>query len=134
MLTLNESEAQLFTGKNNLVEAAKALLALGPEYILIKKGGNGSMLYSKDGLFLLHAFPVEKLTDPTGAGDSFAGGLMGALAKSKKTSNEKIRDAMVIGSIIASFGVEEFSLDRFYKLNLSEINQRVTLFKSICKI
>lgn len=134
MLTLNESEAQLFTGKNNLVEAAKTLLTLGPEYILIKKGGNGSMLYSKDSIFLLHAFPVEKLKDPTGAGDSFAGGLMGALAQSKKNSNENIRDAMVIGSIIASFGVEEFSLDRFYKLNQSEINQRVTLFKSMCKI
>ena len=74
------------------------------------------MLYSKDSIFLLHAFPVEKLKDPTG-GDSFAGGLMGDFGTIKKTSNENIRDAMVIGSIIASFGVEEFSLDRFYKLN-----------------
>ena len=85
MLTLNESEAQLFTGEQQLLKAAKALLELGPTYVLIKKGGNGSMLYSREGLFLLHAYPLDTLTDPTGAGDSFAGGLMGALAASGKT-------------------------------------------------
>jgi sugar/nucleoside kinase (ribokinase family) len=117
MLTLNESEAQLFTGEHSLMQAAKALLELGPDYILIKKGGNGSMLYSRDDLFLLHAYPLDTFADPTGAGDSFAGGLMGALAASGKTDAEAIRQAMVYGSVVASFGVEEFSLDRLQRLD-----------------
>ena len=85
MLTLNESEAQLFTGEHSLMQAAKALIELGPNYVLIKKGGNGSMLYSRDDLFLLHAYPLDTFADPTGAGDRFAGGLMGILRHLEKT-------------------------------------------------
>ena len=134
MLTLNESEAQLFTGEHSLMQAAKALLELGPDYILIKKGGNGSMLYSRDDLFLLHAYPLDTFADPTGAGDSFAGGLMGALAASGKTDAEAIRQAMVYGSVVASFGVEEFSLDRLQRLDRDQIEQRLHHFRSICRI
>lgn len=134
MLTLNESEAQLFTGEQQLLKAAKALLELGPTYVLIKKGGNGSMLYSRDGLFLLHAYPLDTLTDPTGAGDSFAGGLMGALAASGKTDLPSIREAMLYGSVVASFGVEAFSLDRFETLDRDQVEARVDAFKSMCRV
>jgi len=134
MLTLNESEAQLFTGEFTLNNAAKQLLELGPEYVLIKKGGNGSMLFTKDDIFLLHAYPLDSFKDPTGAGDTFAGGLMGALAASGKTDKESIRQAMVYGSIAASFGVEEFSLDRLKRLDRETIEARVRKFKEMCRI
>ena len=134
MLTPNESEAQLFTGEQQLLKAAKALLELGPTYVLIKKGGNGSMLYSREGLFLLHAYPLDTLTDPTGAGDSFAGGLMGALAASGKTDLPSIREAMLYGSVVASFGVEAFSSDRFETLDRDQVEARVDAFKSMCRV
>ncbi len=134
MLTLNESEAQLFTGEMTLNKAAKRLLELGPEYVLIKKGGNGSMLFTQDDIFLLHAYPLDSFKDPTGAGDTFAGGLMGALAASGKTDKEAIRQAMVYGSITASFGVEEFSLERLKTLKPGELAARVLEFKEMCRI
>lgn len=134
MLTLNESEAQLFTGEQTLTAAAAQLLKLGPEYVLIKKGGNGSMLFTKDSVFLLHAYPLDHFKDPTGAGDTFAGGLMGALAASGKTDKESIRQAMVYGSIVASFGVEEFSLERLKQLDRAAIEARVDEFKEMCRI
>jgi sugar/nucleoside kinase (ribokinase family) len=134
MLTLNESEARLYTGKHSLIEAAKELLETGPEYVLIKKGGNGSMLFTKEDIFLLHAYPLDSFKDPTGAGDTFAGGLMGALAASGKTDKEAIRQAMVYGSIVASFGVEEFSLDRLKQLDRDEIEIRLAEFKEMCRI
>jgi sugar/nucleoside kinase (ribokinase family) len=134
MLTLNESEAQLFTGEHTLNKAAHQLLQLGPEYVLIKKGGNGSMLFTKDDIFLLHAYPLESFKDPTGAGDTFAGGFMGALAASGRTDKEAIRQAMVYGSIVASFGVEEFSLDRLKQLDRNKIELRVEEFKGMCKL
>ncbi len=134
MLTLNESEAELFTGERTLNKAAHKLLELGPEYVLIKRGGNGSMLFTSNDIFLLHAYPLDHFKDPTGAGDTFAGGLMGALAASGKTDKEAIREAMVYGSITASFGVEEFSLERLQKLNRDEIEIRATEFKEMCRL
>jgi sugar/nucleoside kinase (ribokinase family) len=134
MLTLNESEAQLFTGEFTLNNAAKKLLELGPEYVLIKKGGNGSMLFTTDDVFLLHAYPLDSFKDPTGAGDTFAGGLMGALAASGKSDKEAIRQAMVYGSVVASFGVEEFSLERLKQLDREQIEGRIVEFKEMCRI
>jgi sugar/nucleoside kinase (ribokinase family) len=134
MLTLNESEAQLYTGEHSLTQAAKVLLELGPEYVLIKKGGNGSMLFTQEDVFLLHAYPLDSFKDPTGAGDTFAGGLMGALAASGKTDKEAIRQAMIYGSIVASFGVEEFSLERLTQLNRDQIETRVVDFKEMCRL
>jgi sugar/nucleoside kinase (ribokinase family) len=134
MLTLNESEAQLYTGEHSLTQAAKVLLELGPEYVLIKKGGNGSMLFTQEDVFLLHAYPLDRFKDPTGAGDTFAGGLMGALAASGKTDKEAIRQAMIYGSIVASFGVEEFSLERLTQLNRDQIETRVVDFKEMCRL
>jgi sugar/nucleoside kinase (ribokinase family) len=134
MLTLNESEARLFTGKHALMDAAKALLAMGPRFVLIKKGQSGSMLFSKKGIFLLHAFPLADFKDPTGAGDTFAGGLMGALAESDGTDEKSIRRAMVYGSVTAAFGVEEFSLERLAAINRRQIDARAEQLKSMCCI
>lgn len=134
MLTLNESEAQLFTRAPTLIQAARQLLELGPEYVLIKKGGNGSMLFTRESIFLLHAYPLESFKDPTGAGDTFAGGLMGYLAASGKTDVQSIKNAMVHGSVVASFGVEEFSLHRLTKLNNIDIDNRVDMLKEMCTI
>ena len=134
MLTLNESEAKLFTNKNDIISAAKELLKIGPEYILIKKGANGALLYSKDSIFLLHAYPVEMCCDPTGAGDSFAGGLMGFLANYDSIDKKTIREAMVYGTITASFGIEEFSLSKFQKINRNDIDNRFSKFKEMFKL
>ena len=134
MLTLNESEAKLFTNKNDIISAAKELLKIGPEYILIKKGANGALLYSKDSIFLLHAYPVEICCDPTGAGDSFAGGLMGFLANYDSIDKKTIREAMVYGTITASFGIEEFSLSKFQKINRNDIDNRFSKFKEMFKL
>ena len=92
------------------------------------------MLFTKNDAFLLHAYPLDSFKDPTGAGDTFAGGLMGALAASGKTDKEAIRQAMVYGSIVASFGVEEFSLERLKRLDRDAIETRVREFKEMCRL
>lgn len=134
MLTVNESEARLLTGNASLAGAARCLLELGPRFVLIKKGASGSMLVSHDRVFLLHAYPLEQFDDPTGAGDAFAGGLMGALAESDRTDEEAIRRAMLYGSVVASFGVEQFSLDRLASLTRKEIESRAEELKAMCCI
>lgn len=134
MLTLNESEARLFTGAHSLMDAAEKLLAMGPRFVLIKKGASGSMLFSKESLFLLHAFPLGDFKDPTGAGDTFAGGLMGALAESDQTDEKSIRRAMLYGSVTAAFGVEEFSLERLEALDRTEIEARADQLKAMCRM
>ena len=128
MLTLNESEARLYTNKNDLICAAKELLKIVPDYVLIKKGINGAILYSKDSIFLLHAYPVGACCDPTGAGDSFAGGLMGFLSKYDTINEKTIREAMAYGTITASFGIEEFSLNKFQKISKKDIDNRFSKF------
>lgn len=134
MLTLNESEARLFTGAHSLMDAAETLLGMGPEFVLIKKGASGSMLFSKAGIFLLHAFPLADFKDPTGAGDTFAGGLMGALAEAGGADEKSIRRAMLYGSVTASFGVEEFSLERLATLSRTDIEARAEKLKSMCRM
>jgi sugar/nucleoside kinase (ribokinase family) len=128
MLTLNESEARLFTGSESLTEAAEILLAMGPRFVLIKKGESGSMLVSKETSFSIPAYKLDDFKDPTGAGDTFAGGLMGALAESGQIDEESIRRAMVYGSVTAAFGVEEFSLERLASLDRAQIDARVESF------
>ncbi len=128
MLTLNESEARLFTGSESLTAAADILLAMGPRFVLIKKGESGSMLVSKETSFSIPAYKLDDFKDPTGAGDTFAGGLMGALAESGEIDEESIRRAMVYGSVTAAFGVEEFSLERLASLDRAQIDARVESF------
>lgn len=129
LLTLNESEAHHLTGKAGLVKAAVRLLGMGPRYVLIKKGEHGSALFSDDGVFLLPAFPLLDVKDPTGAGDTFAGGLIGWMAERNRTDEITLRNAMLYGSVVASFGVEDFSLDRLAKLTRKEIETRAAEFR-----
>jgi sugar/nucleoside kinase (ribokinase family) len=124
MLTVNESEARLLTDRHNLLDAAKALLDMGPAFVLIKKGENGSMLFSHKGIYIQPAYPLASVQDPTGAGDTFAGAVMGYLAQHNVWDESSIRRAMLHGSVVASFGVEAFSLERLRGLSAGDIAQR----------
>lgn len=125
----NDAEARAISGEKHLINAAKALKKIGPEIVLIKKGEHGIVAYFENSIFSLPAYPVEKLIDPTGAGDSFAGGFIGYLTKAKKISKNTIKKAIVYGTIIASFNVEGFGTERTSRLTLKEINDRVKKFK-----
>lgn len=133
LLTVNESEARHWTGRHGLLEAARELLKLGPQYVIVKKGEHGSMLVTRSSVFLLPAYPVEDVRDPTGAGDTFAGGFMGRLAAGGRVGESAIRSAMVYGGVVASFGVEAFSLDRLARLTGREIAARVERFRKMCR-
>ncbi len=135
LLTLNDSEARLLTGKHNMRAAAEQILEAGPEYVVIKKGEHGAMLISRDGgVFLVPAYPVDAVVDPTGAGDSFAGAFLGALAKTGEISEDKIRSALLFGSVVASFGVEAFSLERFLSLNATDIEARSGQLRDMIRV
>ena len=134
LLTLNESEARRLSGEHFLPIAAERLLAMGPRYVLIKKGEHGSMLFSQDGMFVLPAFPLNNVQDPTGAGDAFAGGFMGSLAALGEVNEDHIRTAMVYGSVVASFAVEAFSLERLKTLTRADIETRANLFRDMMRI
>ncbi len=134
LLTVNESEARHLTGKKALLRAARVLLEMGPKHVLIKKGEHGSILFSRDSIFLMPAFPLDDVRDPTGAGDSFAGGFMGALASGGNLVGGAIRRAMIYGSVVASFGVEDFSLDRLEPLTIDRIEERASLFRAMTRI
>lgn len=131
LLTLNESEARLLSGENNLIRAARKILGWGPDYVIIKKGEHGAMLFSKAGIFIVPAYPLEVVHDPTGAGDTFAGGFMGALSERGDVSEAAIRKAMSYGSVVASFGVEDFSLDRLQTLSRLDIETRFDAFRTL---
>lgn len=131
MLTLNESEARHLTGEHSLLKAARRLLDHGPRYICIKKGENGSVLFDREHIFIVPAYPLEEVLDPTGAGDTFAGGFIGSLARSGDISESGIRKAMTYGSVVASFGVEQFSLERLESLSLEDIEARAALFRAM---
>lgn len=134
LLTLNESEARHLTGERLLIKAARRLLGWGPKHILIKKGEHGSVLFSKKGTFLMPAYPLEVVNDPTGAGDTFAGGFIGQLAAGGTVTEEALRRAMLVGSVIASFNVEAFSLNRLRKLTHGEFIRRVGEFKRMLQV
>ncbi|MFT4709574.1 MAG: sugar/nucleoside kinase (ribokinase family) [Bacteroidia bacterium] len=110
-VVLNDEEATMLTGETNLFKAAKAVLALGPDFVVLKKGEHGAFLIGKDVHFSLPAYPVENVVDPTGAGDSFAGGFMGYIASCQNTSPSTLKRAMLYGTVTASFCVEGFSMD-----------------------
>lgn len=131
LLMVNDEEARLITGECNIITAAKALLNFGPEYVVVKKGEHGSILAAENELFIVPAFPVEKVIDPTGAGDSFAGGTMGYIAKVNVINLQTIKSAIVYGGIIASYTVEEFSVNRLKNLSMAEIDKRLTHFRAM---
>ena len=124
ILILNDSEALLFTGDTNLMRAAQTILRYGPERVIVKKGEHGAISVTKSSFFNAPAYPLTQVTDPTGAGDSFAGGMMGYLASIGETSEEAIRSAMVYGAVVASFNIEDFSINRQRDVQFSEISSR----------
>ena len=128
---MNDAEARMLTGRKLLIEAAEDVLALGPRYVAIKKGEHGALLFSRDSLFSAPSFPIRQIVDPTGAGDSFAGALVGYLASTGDTGEPNMRKAVVYGSTVASFDVEDFSLRRLAALSREQIEERYRVFQRI---
>lgn len=122
----NEGEAQLLSGYKNIVTAAQAILKMGPAKVIVKRGEHGALLFSKNDLFCTSAFLLEKVVDPTGAGDTFAGGVVGYLSRCKRIDESGLRKALVYGNVMASFTVEDFSLNRLACVKHREIKQRVS--------
>lgn len=130
---LNDAEARQFSGEANLIKAAKAIVSKGPKSVVIKKGEHGVIYYSRSGHFVAPAYPLENVYDPTGAGDTFAGGVIGYLSKAGKINDAVIRKSMVYGSIMASFAVEDFSVNRLLGIKMSDINKRCSDFKKLTR-
>ncbi|MBN2723869.1 MAG: sugar kinase [Deltaproteobacteria bacterium] len=130
MIAVNDEEIRQLTGKFNLVKAGRALQKMGPECVILKKGEHGAMLFHHDEMFFVPAFPLLQFKDPTGAGDSFAGGLMGYLASVGKVDMDILKKAMFYGAVSASFTVEDFSLNRIKDLTKSEIDERFASMQS----
>ena len=128
VLTINDSEARQLSGEYSLVKAAQKILTMGPKALVIKKGEHGALLFNKDEVFFAPALPLEDVFDPTGAGDSFAGGFIGYLAKTKDISFENMKRAIIFGSAMASFTVEKFGTERLIGLSQEDVDNRVQEF------
>lgn len=128
VLTINDSEARQLSGEYSLVKAAQKILAMGPKVLVIKKGEHGALLFNKEEVFFAPALPLEDVFDPTGAGDSFAGGFIGYLAKTKDISFENMKRAIIFGSAMASFTVEKFGTERLIGLSQEDVSNRVQEF------
>jgi len=128
---INEGEARQLSGEANLVRAAKRILAMGAKTLIIKRGEYGVLMFNGSSIFAAPAYPLEEVFDPTGAGDTFAGGFMGYLANTGDVSEKGIRQAIIFGSVMASFNVEDFSLNRLKRLDYNEIEERYREFKSM---
>lgn len=131
IMVLNDGEARELTEDPNLVKAAGKIRELGPKIVIIKKGEHGCLMFSKDSIFLAPAYPLENIFDPTGAGDTFGGALTGYLAHTSGKSDEEIKRAIIFGSAMASFVVEEFSINRLKRLTWEEIRERYYKFKEL---
>lgn len=131
IVVINEGEARQFTNQSNLVKAARDIIALGCKRLVVKRGEYGVLMFTADSVFAAPAFPLEEVFDPTGAGDTFAGGFMGYLANTGDLSEEGIRQAIIFGSVMASFNVEDFSLNRMKRLEYREIEARYRNFKAL---
>ncbi|MDX1944829.1 MAG: PfkB family carbohydrate kinase [Pirellulaceae bacterium] len=130
-LVLNDSEARLLTGDENLVSAGRKVLGMGPRFVVIKKGEHGAMFFSAHETYVLPAFPTERVVDPTGAGDSFAGGLMGYLASQGNFDPKTLKEALAYGILVASYNVEDFSLDRLMQIDRSDLDVRMGQYKKM---
>jgi sugar/nucleoside kinase (ribokinase family) len=128
MLVINDSEARLLSGQSNIVRAAREILKMGPKVVLIKRGEYGVLQFSDSSIFATPAYPLEEVFDPTGAGDSFAGGFLGQLARSGELTQQGIRRAIVYGSVVASFTVEDFGVKRLTSVRLGDIEERYNSF------
>ncbi len=129
----NDGEAREFSGEYNLIQASRKILSLGPKLVVIKKGEHGVICFTRDFIFLAPAFLLEKIFDPTGAGDSFAGGFIGYLSRHPVLNQENVRKAVIYGSVLASYNVESFSLDRIARLTKPEIEKRYRQFRNMTK-
>ncbi|MFH1282673.1 MAG: PfkB family carbohydrate kinase [bacterium] len=135
ILILNDMESKMLTGKDNLIKAGREILKLGPSLCVIKKGEHGVLLFTGSKIFALPAFPVEEVFDPTGAGDTFAGGFFGYLAKVKgRLTEENLKKALMYGTIMASFTVEDFSLNSLTKINSKHIQNRLAHLQKITQL
>lgn len=128
VLTINDSEARQLSGEYSLVKAAQKILAMGPKVLVIKKGEHGALLFNKEEVFFAPALPLEEVYDPTGAGDSFAGGFIGYLAKTEDISFDNMKRAIIFGSAMASFTVEKFGTERLIGLSEEDVEERVQEF------
>ncbi|MDO5553314.1 MAG: PfkB family carbohydrate kinase [Planctomycetia bacterium] len=130
-LILNDSEVKLLTGETNLIRAGKRILDQGPRMVIIKKGEHGALYLTQDGIFMIPAYPTDRLVDPTGAGDTFAGALSGYLAASDDLTEESIRKGLAYATVVASFCVEGFSLERLANLTRDNIEERYREFRNM---
>ncbi|TWP23393.1 sugar kinase [Apibacter muscae] len=131
VITINDSEARQLSGEFSLVKAAKKIQQLGPKFVVIKKGEHGALLFHKEQVFFAPAMPLEEILDPTGAGDSFAGGMTGYLAKSEDFAFENLKKAIIVGSALASYTVEKFGVERLVELTQQEFESRLESFKTL---
>ncbi len=131
LLAINDDEVQMIAEENNLVKAARKVRAMGPRWLIVKRGEYGALLFTEGRTFAVPAYPLEEVRDPTGAGDSFAGGFMGYLASAPTISEGAVRRAMVMGSVMASYCVEDFSLDRLKTLDADQVDQRFKQFADL---
>lgn len=131
LLSINDEEARQLSGEYSLVLAADKILKMGPRYLVIKKGEHGALLMGENRMFFAPALPLSLVKDPTGAGDTFAGGLMGYMAQSKEVNFNTLKSAMIYGSAMASFCVEDFSLNKLKSLTEAQVNERLQAFKSL---
>jgi sugar/nucleoside kinase (ribokinase family) len=136
-LVLNYDEAELLTGKTNSVTAGRHILEMGPKFVVVKKGEHGALLIHKDGIAALPAYPTENVVDPTGAGDSFAGGMMGSIAAAKGAnpgSFDSIRKALAHGTVVASYNIEAFSLERLTQIGRADLDKRYNEYAAMVRI
>ena len=133
VLTINDEEARQLSGEYSLVKAAKVILAMGPKYLIIKKGEHGALLFNNKEVFFAPALPLEEVFDPTGAGDSFAGGFIGYLAKTNDVSFENMKRAVINGSAMASFCVEKFGTQKLTEINQDDVDARINEFVNLVK-
>ncbi|HRN46424.1 MAG TPA: PfkB family carbohydrate kinase [Niabella sp.] len=131
LLLVNDAEARELTHQFSLVKAAKEIMKMGPKYLIIKKGEHGALLFNKHKVFFAPAFPLEDVFDPTGAGDTFAGGFMGYLAKTNSVSFENMKKAIIVGSAMASFCVEKFGNTKLKEISRADLNKRIRLFREL---
>ncbi len=131
VITINDEEARQLTGEYSLVRAATKIQAMGPKYVVIKKGEHGALLFHQESVFFAPALPLEEVFDPTGAGDTFAGGFVGYLAETRNTSFNSLRNAVIHGSNLASFCVEKFGTERMLEINKAEVDRRLLQFKEL---
>jgi sugar/nucleoside kinase (ribokinase family) len=128
VLLVNDGEARQLSGEFSLVKAARAIMEMGPKFLIIKKGEHGALLFHENHEFFAPALPLEEVFDPTGAGDTFAGGFIGHLAKTKDISFDNMKTAIIVGSAMASFCVEKFGPERLKEITKEDIDQRLSEF------